>query len=304
MLCRLLARSSRLATVQTRTLSRTQLFRSANASRVTSRALFSTDSKDEGEHNEDALRAEMASFFDNDEELTMEDYEELVPQHGEDSMYQLTPEHIAAELVDIDNPPILTDHHYKLLAEVDPESELVAQRLLLQNIEYKMAGKLPELGTERFLPEDVEDFDQIAEWDKPVDHYKKTRKAECVFCNTAEDPKLQITYTNLELLHKFINMRGMVTGRRVSGNCGPHQRRVEKAIKRARHLSLMSELSDWKASDIASQYEHLRGEDDGGDAYDSHQQYLDEAEAEYAAEEEARLVAGEPREDADQAPVL
>jgi len=60
-------------------------------------------------------------------------------------------------------------------------------------------------------------------------------KKKCMFCE--ED--LDIDYKNLNLLARFINVKGRITSRRINGNCAKHQRKLAREIKRARFLSLL-----------------------------------------------------------------
>jgi len=60
-------------------------------------------------------------------------------------------------------------------------------------------------------------------------------KKRCIFCKD----NLQIDYKNIELLSRFLNVKGRITSRRVNGNCAKHQRKLAKAIKRARFLALL-----------------------------------------------------------------
>jgi len=49
-----------------------------------------------------------------------------------------------------------------------------------------------------------------------------------------------IDYKNLELLNKFISERGKIMASRITGISLKNQRKLAKAIKRARNLALMS----------------------------------------------------------------
>ncbi|RSL28777.1 30S ribosomal protein S18, partial [Salibacterium salarium] len=49
----------------------------------------------------------------------------------------------------------------------------------------------------------------------------------------------KIDYKDVELLKKFISERGKILPRRVTGTSAKYQRRLTKAIKRARHVALL-----------------------------------------------------------------
>lgn len=60
-------------------------------------------------------------------------------------------------------------------------------------------------------------------------------KKVCMFDKSGTDPD----YRDFETLKRFINDRGRIAGRKRSGLCAKHQRRLAVAIKRARHLGLL-----------------------------------------------------------------
>lgn len=60
-------------------------------------------------------------------------------------------------------------------------------------------------------------------------------KKTCFYC----DNKSEASYTDSMTLKKFISDRAKIIGRGRSGLCGAHQRRVQRQIKYARHLSLL-----------------------------------------------------------------
>ncbi|HID39927.1 MAG TPA: 30S ribosomal protein S18 [Calditrichaeota bacterium] len=62
------------------------------------------------------------------------------------------------------------------------------------------------------------------------------RKKVCAFCAENID---EIDYKQVELLRRFISERGRIQPRRKLGTCAKHQRRLARAIKRARHLALL-----------------------------------------------------------------
>ena len=65
---------------------------------------------------------------------------------------------------------------------------------------------------------------------------RTSRRRVCKFC---ADKALVIDYKDAQALRYFISERGKVVPRRISGTCARHQRKVNLAITRARHLALM-----------------------------------------------------------------
>lgn len=53
------------------------------------------------------------------------------------------------------------------------------------------------------------------------------------------DKTLKIEWRDGQLLSRFITERGKIVPRRVSGLCAKNQRRLKKAVKRARHMSIL-----------------------------------------------------------------
>jgi len=65
---------------------------------------------------------------------------------------------------------------------------------------------------------------------------EKRRKRTCRFC----DEKWKgIDYKDERLLRRYVNDRGKIIPRRITGACASHQRDLTQAIKRARHLALL-----------------------------------------------------------------
>jgi len=62
------------------------------------------------------------------------------------------------------------------------------------------------------------------------------RRKVCAFCVDRIDI---IDYKQPQLLRRFLTDRGKIQPRRQTGTCAKHQRRLAKAIKRARHLALL-----------------------------------------------------------------
>ena len=63
----------------------------------------------------------------------------------------------------------------------------------------------------------------------------RIRRKVCHFCVTRG---LVVDYKNSESLKPYMKERGKISGRRSSGLCAKHQRRLTTAIKRARQLGL------------------------------------------------------------------
>jgi small subunit ribosomal protein S18 len=62
------------------------------------------------------------------------------------------------------------------------------------------------------------------------------RKKFCRFCATED---LSLDYKNVDLLRDFINERGKILARRITGTCAKHQRVLTTEIKRARQMALL-----------------------------------------------------------------
>ncbi len=66
-----------------------------------------------------------------------------------------------------------------------------------------------------------------------AEFYKK-RKKVCYMC-TGKD----VDYKDVDVLRKFINEKGKILPRRVTGACAKHQRVVTGEIKKARIIGLL-----------------------------------------------------------------
>lgn len=66
-----------------------------------------------------------------------------------------------------------------------------------------------------------------------AEFYKK-RKKICYMCAGKE-----IDYKDVETLKKYINERGKILPRRVTGACAKHQRHIAAEIKKARMIGLL-----------------------------------------------------------------
>ncbi len=66
---------------------------------------------------------------------------------------------------------------------------------------------------------------------------KKVKK--CRLCEMKID---YVDYKDVKLLKEFLNEKGKIVPRRISGNCAKHQRMIKIAIKRARQMGLLPYL--------------------------------------------------------------
>jgi small subunit ribosomal protein S18 len=64
-----------------------------------------------------------------------------------------------------------------------------------------------------------------------------SRRKVCGFC---VDGIKHVDYKDVPRMRRFISGRGMIEPRRKTGTCAKHQRSLTTAIKRARHLALLS----------------------------------------------------------------
>ncbi|MEE8521204.1 MAG: 30S ribosomal protein S18 [Gemmatimonadota bacterium] len=64
----------------------------------------------------------------------------------------------------------------------------------------------------------------------------RRRRKPCYLCETKV---LVVDYKDNALLGRFITERGKIVPSRITGACAPHQRRLRRAIKRARYLALV-----------------------------------------------------------------
>ena len=66
-----------------------------------------------------------------------------------------------------------------------------------------------------------------------AEFYRKKKKV-CYMC-TGKD----IDYKDVDILRKYINDKGKILPRRVTGACAKHQRHIAEQIKRARAIALI-----------------------------------------------------------------
>jgi small subunit ribosomal protein S18 len=62
------------------------------------------------------------------------------------------------------------------------------------------------------------------------------RRKVCAFCADKID---QVDYKDVNRLRRFLSDRGKIEPRRKTGTCATHQRSLNIALKRARHLALL-----------------------------------------------------------------
>ena len=67
------------------------------------------------------------------------------------------------------------------------------------------------------------------------------RRKVCRFC---ADKIETADYKDTKLLQQYIVERAKILPRRISGTCAKHQRMIQQAIKRARHIALLPFTSD------------------------------------------------------------
>ena len=65
---------------------------------------------------------------------------------------------------------------------------------------------------------------------------RKQRRKVCMFC---VDNIQHIDYKDIKGLKHLVSERGKITPRRIFGTCAKHQRQLNEAVKRARHLALL-----------------------------------------------------------------
>ena len=69
---------------------------------------------------------------------------------------------------------------------------------------------------------------------------RRRRPRVCAFCVE----KIKIDYKQPEALRRYVTDAGKIRPRRQTGLCSKHQRALARAVKRARHLALLSFCSE------------------------------------------------------------
>ena len=67
------------------------------------------------------------------------------------------------------------------------------------------------------------------------------RRKVCRFCADKLDT---VDYKDIRFLQQYLVDRAKILPRRISGTCAKHQRLVQQAIKRARHIALLPYVSE------------------------------------------------------------
>ena len=70
---------------------------------------------------------------------------------------------------------------------------------------------------------------------------QQRKKRTCRFCDSKD---IYIDYKNEKRLQRFVSEQGKIIPRRITGTCAHQQRQLVTAIKRARHLALISFVND------------------------------------------------------------
>jgi small subunit ribosomal protein S18 len=73
--------------------------------------------------------------------------------------------------------------------------------------------------------------------DKPKGRFSSGKRSRCRFC---QDRATRVDYKDVNNLQNLVSAQGKIVSRRRSGNCARHQRMVQKAIKQARYIGLLS----------------------------------------------------------------
>ena len=58
-------------------------------------------------------------------------------------------------------------------------------------------------------------------------------------CNFCVDGTQYVDYKKSDMLKRYLTERGQISSRRKSGLCAKHQRRLARAVKRARYMALL-----------------------------------------------------------------
>jgi len=71
--------------------------------------------------------------------------------------------------------------------------------------------------------------------------WRRPRRKVCAFC---VDKVETIDWKNASKLRRYQTERGNIVARRSTGTCARHQRMLAQAIKRARHMALLTFVAE------------------------------------------------------------
>jgi small subunit ribosomal protein S18 len=66
--------------------------------------------------------------------------------------------------------------------------------------------------------------------------FRRPKRRVCAFC---VDKVTHIDYKDYQRLREFVSDRGKILKSRMTGTCSRHQRKLARAVKRARHIALL-----------------------------------------------------------------
>jgi small subunit ribosomal protein S18 len=69
--------------------------------------------------------------------------------------------------------------------------------------------------------------------------FKKKFAPKRKFCRFCANKELPLDYKRPDILGEFVNERGKIIARRITGTCAKHQRRLTTEIKLSRQMALM-----------------------------------------------------------------
>ncbi|AJC74074.1 30S ribosomal protein S18 [Pseudothermotoga hypogea DSM 11164 = NBRC 106472] len=72
-----------------------------------------------------------------------------------------------------------------------------------------------------------------------MDQQRRRRRKRIKKCRLCEMKIEYVDYKDIRLLSDYLNEKGKIIPKRVTGNCAKHQRMIKVAIKRARHMALL-----------------------------------------------------------------
>ena len=71
--------------------------------------------------------------------------------------------------------------------------------------------------------------------------FRRPKRKVCAFC---VDKVTHINYKDHARLRDFVSDRGKILKSRMTGTCNRHQRKMARAVKRARHVALLPYVSE------------------------------------------------------------